>query len=276
MTFQSDELSVASGQPVELFRFRLRDTTTYWRYTSAGYDIVYDGETYTATPGISRSKFEENDDVLKTELRVTLPSNHTFSNLFMFYIPDGIIDITVFRGHGTNFVQYWDGIVRTVYAIESSEVASVICGPHTDAVQAPFIIRTYERLCDVPLYGTACGLDPETFKVTVTPSYVSGLTIVSNDLAAYGSDYFTGGYIIADGFKRKIKSHTTSTLVLVSVAPGLEALTSISVYPGCDHLRATCISKFDNLFEYRGCDWIPDDEPFSSEVLGTTGTPRLA
>jgi len=271
MTFQSDEISVASGQPVELYRFRLQDTSTYWRYTSAAYDIVYGGDTYTATPGISRSTFEETDDTLKTELKITLPSNHVFSNLFILYVPNGIIEVTIFRGHGSNFVQYWDGLIKVVYTIESDENASIICGPHTDSVQSPFIIRKYVRQCDVPLYGSACGLNPENFKVEVTPTYVSEATIISLTFSGYSDGYFQGGYVIANNFRRKIKSHVTSTIVLVKAIPGLTNLIPINVYPGCDHAKATCISRFNNLPEYRGCDYIPDGEPFTQYILDTDG-----
>jgi len=266
MTYASDELSVHDGQPVELYRFRLRDTGTYWYFTTAAYNITYGGDIYVATPGLSRETIDESDDFLKTDLKIKFPSNHAFSTLFMLYTPDGIIDATVFRGHGSNFVQYWDGIIKTTYPIESSENASIICGPHTDAAQAPFLIRTYERLCDVPLYGAACGLDPEVYRVPCGIASVSGITITSSVLASYDDGWFNGGYVIANNLKRKIKTHVTTTLTLVSVLPGLTAGMPANIYPGCDHLRATCIAKFDNLQEYRGCDWIPNEEPFTQGV----------
>src|SRR3546814_7797331 len=35
----------------------------------------------------------------------------------------------------------------------------------------------------------------------------------------------------------------------------------VILYPGCDHSRATCISKFNNLLNYGGYDFIPVKNP---------------
>jgi len=266
MTYQSDEISVHDAQPVELYDINLRDSATYWRYTSARNDIEYSGNTYVATAGLHRDEIDEIDDVLKTELKIIFPSNHAFSNLFMLNIPDGTLDIVIYRGHGTNFVQYWDGVIKTVNPIDGADSASVVCGPHTDALQAPFMLRTFSRLCEVPLYGSACGVTEASYKSTCSLDTVSGTTLTSTDFSAEADDYFKGGYVEGNGYKRKIKTHTTNTIVLVSAIPGLTTEMSVDVYPGCDHTRATCISKFNNLPNYRGCDWIPDEEPFTQGV----------
>ncbi len=267
MTYQSDEISVHDGQPVELYRLVLRDTSTSWFFTSAAYNIDYDSNEYVATPGLSREQLDETDDILKSDLKIKLPSDHEFSNLFILYIPDGTIDVTIFRGHGTNFIQYWDGVLKSVSPIESDNMASIICGPHTDALHAPFMLRAYNRLCDVPLYGNACGIVGELFRVSCLLNTVSDTVLTSTGFSEFDDDHFKGGYVFANGFKRKIKSHTTNTIVLISAVPGLIAGVVISAYPGCDKTRATCIAKFNNLPEYRGCDWIPNDEPFTQGIL---------
>jgi len=267
MVFATDEVSVDDGQPVELYRFRMRDTTTYWRYTSAAYDIDYDGNTYVATPGLSRSGVEETDDFLKTDLKLQMPSSHEFPTLFIYYIPDGTIDFTLFRGHGSSFIQYWDGVIKVVNPIEPDGYAGIICGPHTDSTQSPFLIRTYQRVCDVPLYSTPCGINKSSYAVSGLITAVSGLTVTSSVFGLKADDYFTGGYFDANGYKRKIKSHTGSVITLISQSPGIAVGNSGVAYPGCDHLRATCISKYNNILNYRGCDWIPDDEPFTQGPL---------
>ena len=267
MTFASDEISVVSGQPVELYKFVLRNTSTEWFFTSAGYDITYSGDTYVATSGISRSQVEEIEDTLKSELKITMPSSHSFPQLFLFYTPNGIIDFTLFRGHSTNFVQYWKGVVQVVNPLDPTGNASILLVPPTTLTQSSPLIRTYQRSCDVPLYSSACTLLASNFKVNATLLSVSGITLTSTTFDDYADDYFTGGYIFSNNMKRKIKSHSGTTITLVSQMPGLSSGASVEAYPGCDHSRSTCNTKFSNLPNYRGCDWIPDNEPFTQGIL---------
>jgi len=267
MTYDSDEKSIKSGQPVELYKFVLRGTTTEWLFTSAGYDITYSGDKYISTPGLSRDSFEEIEDTLKTELKITMPSNHDFMRLFLFNTPNGIIDLTVYRGHGANFVQYWKGVVRLTNPLTAKGMGLIVLGPPTDALGASFLIRTFQRVCDVPLYSTPCGLTALNYSLSVLLTAVSGVTLTSASLNSQDNGWWVGGYVTFGQIKRKIKSHVDDVITITAQMPGLAAGSSVTVYAGCDHLRATCISKFDNLPNYRGCDWIPDNEPFTQGIF---------
>jgi len=267
MTFASDELSVKSGQPVELYKFVLRGTSTEWYFTSAAYNITYSSDVYVATPGLSRNQFEETDDFLKTTLEVLMPAKHDFTNLFLFFVPNGIIDFTLFRGHGANFVQYWKGVVKSVNPLQPNGMAKVTMGPPTDALGSPFLVRTYQRVCDVPLYSTPCGLTAANFSLTVVLTAVSGTSLTSVAFNSQADGYWTGGYVTVNQMKRKVKSHVDTVITLTSQLPGVGSGSSVTVFAGCDHLKATCISKFNNLPNYRGADWIPDNEPFTQGIF---------
>jgi len=269
MSYDSDEISVASGQPVELFQWRLKDTSTYWRYTTAGYDIVYGGETFFTEPGLSRDRFEEINDPMKQELICYFPTNHSFVNLFAFQKPTGLVEFTLYRGHDTNFVQYWTGILKTVSTIHNRTSARILMGPFTDVLGDRFLTRRYHRSCDVPLYSNECAANKELYKVTGTITAISGYTV---DAVAFGSvsdDYLKGGIFVANQYKRKIKAHDSynQRITLIYPIPGLYVGQIFIAYAGCNHTKFTCIDRFNNLLNFRGCDYIPNDEPFTQGIL---------
>jgi len=41
----------------------------------------------------------------------------------------------------------------------------------------------------------------------------------------------------------------------------------VKIYPGCDRVRATCESKFDNLDNFGGFPWIPTKNPFGGSSI---------
>ena len=41
----------------------------------------------------------------------------------------------------------------------------------------------------------------------------------------------------------------------------------VTLYPGCDHSRVTCISKFDNRPNYGGFDEIPTRNPMDGSSI---------
>ena len=270
MTFASDETGALTGQPVELYKFNVRDSTTeMWYYTSAAYNIDYSGDTYVATPGLRRDQIAEISDALKEELKIYMPTSHAFPQQWMYDLPSGIMDVTIYRGHGANFVQYWRGVLKTANPLEADNEAILVCGPLTDAVRAYFRSRIFQRRCDVPLYSDECTVDKSSYVITGILTSVSGTTVVSSLFQNYVDDYFTGGYLVSGGKKRRIKDHvqSTGTITLMTVLPGLAAGSAFSAYPGCDHEFETCRDTFSNSINNRGCKYIPDQEPVTQDIL---------
>ena len=56
-------------------------------------------------------------------------------------------------------------------------------------------------------------------------------------------------------------------LTLSRAVPGLLTGAAITLYPGCDHTRATCAAKFANLDNFGGFPWIPTRNPFDGGSL---------
>ncbi len=268
MSFRTDERSPALGEPIELYRIKKRnDSTACWFWTTAAYDINYSSDEYKATPGLSRGIFEETDDTLKSALILTMPAKHEFPLRWLLHAPDDTLDLIVFRGHNTNFVQFWTGVLKKVSPLNENGKAVLNFGPRTDTLQSPFILRTYQRSCDVPLYSAPCGLSKLDFEDTGYITAISGETVTVEDASTQINDYYNGGWIEANNFKRRIKDHALKVLTLVAPIPGVKVGMPVRLYAGCDKTRSICISKFSNGPNFRGMDWIPDNEPFTQGVL---------
>lgn len=268
MTYASDEIGALTGQPVELYKFWIRGGTTEWFFTTAAYNITYSGDEYVATSGLERKEIDESNDALKSELKIIMPSSHSFPQQWLIYPPSGIVDVVLYRGHGANFVQYWRGVIEHVNPFERGS-ALVLCGPLTDALRVSFRSRTYDRLCGASLYDSNCGVDKTAYKISGSVTTVSGKTVTSSLFTGYADDYFNGGYFVSHGSSRRIKDHDGSagTITLYATINGLAAGSAFEAYPGCDHTAATCKTKFNNVINFRGFPYIPDQEPITQNIL---------
>jgi hypothetical protein len=94
------------------------------------------------------------------------------------------------------------------------------------------------------------------------------MTLTIAAAAAYSDGYFVGGMLRApEGTLSYIIGHVGSSItvqrlsydLVSSIADGFPF--NITLYPGCSHDRATCNSKFNNLLNYGGFDFIPVKNP---------------
>ena len=96
MSFNALETGSQTGEPVELYEFR--DGPTFYRYTSADADVVFNTTTYRAI-SISRSGIEATSETARTPLTITLDENASICDLFRFAPPSEVITVSVFRFH---------------------------------------------------------------------------------------------------------------------------------------------------------------------------------
>ena len=60
-----------------------------------------------------------------------------------------------------------------------------------------------------------------------------------------------------DGTVRMVTSHTGSAVEISGPYRYAAAGQTVTLYPGCDKRRSTCLDKFDNLLNQGGFAWIP-------------------
>lgn len=97
---------------------------------------------------------------------------------------------------------------------------------------------------------------------------VSTTTTLSAAMSAvFDTGWFDLGYIIFTtgvnaGQKRTVKTfNTDGTIVLTNPLLSVPNLLDIfEAYPGCDHSRTTCETKFNNIANFRGFPYVPTPE----------------
>ena len=119
----------------------------------------------------------------------------------------------------------------------------------------------YSPTCLHTLYDSGCGLISGAYSVNgaAAAGSTAALILFTGALAlhAQGSILFTSG--LNANVRGTVK--TTSPGASLTLMYPLPAAPSIgdtfTVYAGCDHTRATCQSRFNNLTRFRGFPFVP-------------------
>ena len=192
---------------------------------------------------------------------------------FLGGVPDQITTLTVYRGHrvDSDFRVYWKGRITGVSADNDEitfETESVFASLKRSGVYA-----RYQRTCRHALYDGGCKVDKSLFETSVDVSSVSGtlVSVSGFDLNSLGTGYFAGGMLVYNGVYRHIVSHEGSTLILIRDFRLLADAgpVTVSLHPGCDHTRPTCLAKFNNVLNFGGFPWMPSKNPFGNDVTGS-------
>jgi hypothetical protein len=99
VTYETDELSIQYGAPVELYTFT-RGGVVIGRYTSGEADVTVDGDTYSTYPGgLARGEISISGERGRAALRITVARDHPVASLIHLRPRTGVIGCTVSRYH---------------------------------------------------------------------------------------------------------------------------------------------------------------------------------
>lgn len=269
MTFDAREISADAGRPIELFEFA-RDYQT-WRYTSADREVTADSITYLPR-AISRSAIDVSAEKARAGITITAPRDLEVADLYRVVPPSMAITLAVRQVHEGDgeVVTLWTGRISTVEFL--GPAAQITCEPSFTALRRIGLRRMYQRQCPHVLYGSACGVNRTSYRADGLVESISGATVNVAAAALQVAGFYAGGYIeweIASGIfeRRFITDHSGAALTLSSSPFGLAGGTAVRLYPGCDHLLATCNAKFNNAANYGGFPFIPLKNPFGGEPI---------
>lgn len=270
MTFDAVERSASNGAPIEFFTFS-RDFQA-WRYTSADRAIDVAGATYDPR-AISRSGVESSQEVARSTLTITAPRDLEVAELYRLAPPSLPVMLTVQQWHDGDgeLVVVWTGRVVTVEWGRGAAV-EITCEPIQSAVRRVGLRRAYQRGCAHVLYGPDCRVNATAYRIDTTVDAVTGKTASIGAAATKPDGYFAGGFLeYLDGAgvieRRFITDHTGPALTLSASPAGLGPGDAVKLFPGCDHLLATCSAKFGNELNFGGMPYIPQKNPFGSDPI---------
>lgn len=268
MSYLEYENSRESGAPVELYEFV--QGIQRWNYISGSDLIILDSQSYSPMP-TQRDRIKQNSDIFKNGMKLSFPRDDPFASQFLGFAPEEITTITIRRGHygdpASEFIVYWKG--RVLSASVSGNEIDLNCESIFTSISRPGLRARFEYSCRHTLYAKGCNINREAYKLTGSVLSISGSLQVS--VAGAGSSpsgYFTGGILLApDGSSRFITAHSGDVVTITRPIHSLVGGQSVNLYPGCDHLRGTCLNKYNNLNNFGGFPFIPGRNPFDGSSL---------
>lgn len=278
MAYDTIESSVESGQPIELYEFRVGTERT--RLTSSENDVVIPSslETYVAET-ISRGEIV--DEVVarsSNRLEVRLPAENEFVAQFRSLAPGEFATLTLFRVHRGDLggsddrVTVFKGTVRNVSYVDNGRVAVVQVLAITSALSRPVPRRTYQGLCNHMLYDSRCTIDKDdpSFRLISTVTAVSGdVVTVSGANAFSGSfaDFFVAGYVEFDNDFRTVVGQSGDDLTLILPFKESPLNQTVIARAGCKHrIVEDCTDKFVNVENFGGFPYVPKKNPFVTGI----------
>jgi len=161
-------------------------------------------------------------------------------------------------------VDYFAGRMAAVDIMRNQAVLSI--NSWLDQFSLLIPRNTWQSPCRWTLFDAGCQLSQASFSSVGTA--LAGST--QSQIVTTGFGHVAGYYSLGQltmtsglnaGFRRMVKSFDAVNMFLIApfpfaVAPG----DGFTAYPGCDKLRSTCISKFNNEVNFGGFDLIPAAE----------------
>ena len=118
------------------------------------------------------------------------------------------------------------------------------------------------------LYGFGCGLSQAAWEVGTTILAADKHTVTTAEADLQPDGYYVGGILrLEGGGQRMITGHTGPVLTLSRSLDGLSPGKLAKISPGCDHSKAQCVDKFNNLVNFGGFPYIPLKNPFSGSSI---------
>lgn len=140
-------------------------------------------------------------------------------------------------------------------------IIKVACGLQYLTVQMPR--NLYQAGCGHTVYDAGCTLSKATFTHTATVSSVTSNSSFVTSLTQATGYYDLGVVTFTSGanagYSATVKSYKQAGALQVRLPfPNTVSVgDALSVYPGCDHLQATCINKFNNVIHFKGYPYVP-------------------
>jgi len=255
---------------IDLYRIVMGDQV--WTLTSADEDQEYNDELYAAV-AMGRTGYESKNEMAKANVEVRLPLSHVLAINLLTSFNDQIMTLTVYTNRDGSIQVSWKGRLSSLKPGDND--LTLVFESVFTSLRRPGLRARYQKSCRHALYGRGCRLDPEDFAEAATVDDIVGSTITVPEAASQIDGYYLGGMLrAADGVLSYIINHVGDQITVQRVSYSLTAQfdlegagTAVTIYPGCDHTRATCNGKFSNGDNYGGFDWIPRKNPMGGSSI---------
>jgi uncharacterized phage protein (TIGR02218 family) len=259
----------------DLYTFTLR-TGTVLRYTNADVSITWDSNTYLANSVLVdglKYKCAVGLEVDKQQIMISARPTDTVGGVpFLQALHNGVFDgcsiqrdrafLTAWNAAPVGVVLLFKGRIGTIDSIGRT-AAEVTVNSDLVLLDIEMPRNIYTANCQHVLYDTGCTLVKNSYGANGTVIGGSSRTIIL--WASATSAYSQGTITFLTGPNAGVTSNVKWGVDTPTAALGLSyplpndpvAGDTFTVYQGCDHTKATCLSKFNNLINFRGFPYIP-------------------
>lgn len=272
MSFKENEESIESASPLELYVFTVYGTNYY--FTSQGRDVTVDSILYLSYP-LNRSEIENTDETPRNDMTIECDLDFPILAFYEAAPPSDVIKFQLKRIHrdddDNELVTFWRG--RVMNGKREKGRGKLYCENKYTSIKRTGLRRGYGRLCPHELYGTKCGAVENDFSFTTTLDGVSGIELDASFFATYDSGQLAGGVLYYEPTpgvieRRGIKSHVDTRIEITHPIPGLAALETVVVSPGCTHdLSAFGCQFFARELSYGGWPNVPRVNPMGNSSV---------
>lgn len=266
MTYEQNETSISSGQPIELYKFS--GTYNSYRMTSFVRDVLSGGLVYESIP-INRDNLksgtQEDDNII---LEVTLPFDHPMAVEYAYNNAPPKLDFELIRAHSQNVedtIIAFKGKVQS-FSVEGRTTKLRIPSVFSYILNSNVPVPRYQAPCNHTLYDERCGVNKAANQHNTTVSSVSGNNIVLASLPFGNGDTVTGIIDNLQGESRMITSQVGAQLTISypfsKLTPGMQ----VQISRGCNRSLSTCRNKFGNQARFGGFPLVPSVNPFTTNL----------
>lgn len=264
----------------DLYTFYLINGTVV-RYTSANSSLTFDGVTWLGNDvAFDRGKISIKVGVEVDSLQIKCypaPSNVIGANPFLQLAVNGGLDgcyVQLDRAFSPGPGQPLTGIVPLLFYGRVSDIqagrslATITIKSDLDLLNIQMPRALFQAPCSHSLYDGGCTLIKSAFTLSGTVNGSGALPNQFMTSLTAADGYYNSGVIaftsgINTGISRTIRTYLNSSGVVNLILPlpkTPETGDAFIIYPGCDKSSATCLSKFNNLQNFRGFPYVPNPE----------------
>jgi len=282
MTYAVKDKSVSDGAPIECYQFVAPFRT--WRYTSYHEPITVAGNVYNPLP-ITRTAIDTGSVIDSlTTMDFNIPSTDDLAFSFCFEPSPKELIVTVYRVHegddySTQYKVEWVGVFSGASAsgdwatLNTSSLFQTELNSNMSAV-------FYQRSCNHVLFDARCKVVRATYTVSAIVTKVQDQVITVDNMVYLLDELISGE--MTNTRTNEVQGIISNAVNVLRVGYKFFDIIvgdTVELTLGCNHSRlGHCKTRFNNVVNYGGFDFIPSKDVFSSlsytTLIDTVGKVR--
>lgn len=263
-------LASESTSLARLWRVTRTDGTELF-FTDAVTEVVFNGDTYRSDISFTSSAiFTSRSAVNQQSVNMSICTDDTAFDegdirLGLYISARAAISVIDYKHPEWGELILFEGIFGQV-VLSDQHVASIEIIPDAALGNENVIgLEKYSATCRANLGDARCKFNIDAQKVAFTVVSASGASLVASEFTQAANhwvlgriDWLTGANAGTSSTVQSGDPNTTSVFLLSAPLNAIAAGDTGNIYLGCDKQLQTCLSKFNNVVNFRGEPHVPN------------------